>query len=282
MFRKYLQIILLVFFIFAFSCTTKKKVVTDDFATESTDVGSVNSDQGFSDEELSLDESRIADDKVEAKNGDSDELSLEKELQAVTTPEKIVEPVAEVPPPAPVIEPSTNTAAVPHPEIISEPPPAPVVAPVPPPTPVAEKLARVSDVQFKSNDSGGALMISADQPLVYTTRMNSAANQLVIEVQNVQVPNKFKRPLNTKDMTSSIGHIDIYQKQKSNIARFVIQLRPNSEQPLIQPEGTSLMLIGSLISAPENKNIQTGSQLAQSSNQDSNKNNFKIDRKSVV
>lgn len=107
-----------------------------------------------------------------------------------------------------------------------------------------DTIAQIKSVQYKSNQNGGALSILADTPLKYTTRMNSATNQLVIEVQNAHISAQLKRSLNTKDMASSIGSIDIYQKSNSKIARFVVQLRPGSVEPLVQPEGPSLLVIG--------------------------------------
>lgn len=234
MFLKYLQIIFLGLIIFSASCTSKKKVITDDFSADA--ASSVTaSDQGFSGDDLNLDENPTAPPAVNSANN-TDEMNLEKELQSVSS---------ESPPKPEVVAEKPSVAA----------PVAPSPAPAPAPSPVVENqspsekpksLVIIKNIEFKSNDSGGALMINADQPLDYTTRINSATNQVVVEIQNTQIPAKLKRPLNTKDMTSSIGHIDIYQKPKSNVARLVIQMRPNSQSPLIQPEGTSLMVIGEL------------------------------------
>lgn len=111
-----------------------------------------------------------------------------------------------------------------------------------------EKVATINNVTYQSNENGGAVAISADQPLVYTTRLNSATNQFVVEVENSLIPKKLKRALNTKDMASSIGSVDIYQKPGSNITRFVVQLRAGATEPMIQPEGNSLLIIGSAAS----------------------------------
>jgi type IV pilus assembly protein PilQ len=275
MFRKYTQIIFLLLFIFSAGCTSKKKVISDEFATDA--VGTSDTDeQVASEDDLALDEALefAPEDSVASSGGQSsEELSLENELESASEGEialdKESSPSIEQPPvepapevvketPAPVIEsvtppapevvaetpaPVIESVTPPAPEVVVEPPAPEIIKPEPVPAP---RIAQITEVQFKSNDSGGALMISADQPLEYTTRMNSATNQMIIEVQNVRIPKRLKRPLNTKDMTSSIGHIDIYQKANSNIARFVVQLRANSQEPLIQPEGASLMLIGSL------------------------------------
>lgn len=292
---KRIQIYLLVIFLAFSACTTKKKIVEDEFATEEQATDSLALDAGSDDsmsDDLSLDESGSSSDQAiqaaessAATDANTDELSLESELQAASDESKNLSPQAnssddlsidtkpaptdspvdemssaepiapsevaktEVAPPEPVpvqVEATTTPVAeqpsTPAP-LVSESPtsPAPDVQPT-------VQMAQVSEVQFKSNDSGGALIIQADQPLEYTTRLNTTNNQVIIEVLNVKVPSKLKRPLATKDMSSSIGHIDIYQKEKASTARFVIQLRPNSDQPLIQPEGTSLMVIGALVS----------------------------------
>ena len=138
------------------------------------------------------------------------------------------------------------------PEDSTPPPPAvevpqiavqePVVQP--PPIPMAPKISQINSVQYQSNQSGGTIVINSDEPLQFTTRSNPATHQIVIEVQNSLIPKKLKRSLNTKDMASSIGSVDIYQKPNSNVSRFVVQLRPGSPEPLVQPEGTSLLIVG--------------------------------------
>ena len=106
------------------------------------------------------------------------------------------------------------------------------------------EINQINSVQYKSNQRGGTVVISSQQPVQFTTRLNSATNQLVVEVQNALIPKNLKRSLNTKDMASSIGSVDIYQKAKSKVARFVIQLRAGSPEPLVQPEGNSLLIVG--------------------------------------
>lgn len=151
----------------------------------------------------------------------------------------------ETPPPAIAEAPVENPTPA---EAVAE-TPAPVVEnPVAttPPAPAVE-LAQIKNLEFKSNENGGVFLITADQPLTYKTRINSETNQVIIEVENATVPAKLKRPLLTKDMNSSIGSIDIYQKAKSNVARFVLQMRNQAKEPLIQPEGNSIVVLGAPI-----------------------------------
>jgi len=120
--------------------------------------------------------------------------------------------------------------------------------------PMATEIAKIKDLKFLGNENGGTLVISAEQALQFKTRMNARNNQLVVEVQNAVIPERLKRPLNTKDMTSTIGGIDVYQNAGSKIARFVIQLRPNSPEPVVQPEGNSILVVGSLNPALNKEN----------------------------
>lgn len=112
------------------------------------------------------------------------------------------------------------------------------------PEPPAKPLAKIEQVFYRPNQNGGAVTIEGDQPLQFTTRLNAVTNQLVVEIQNSVIPSRLKRSLNTKDMASSIGSVDIYQKANSKVSRFVIQLRPGAQEPLVQPEGNSLLIIG--------------------------------------
>lgn len=105
-------------------------------------------------------------------------------------------------------------------------------------------ISTINSVKYQSNQNGGTVVISADHPLTFRTRQNAATNQWIIEVENTKLPTNLKRTLNTKDMASSIGSVDMYQKNNSKTARFVIQMRPNSTEPLVQPEGNSLLIIG--------------------------------------
>ena len=247
----------------------------DDLSLDSADSSgssevAQNADEGG---DLSLDEGS-------GSQANADETStLEQELNQVAA-ESVNKPQAVEPNPAPEMaqesspmdQPVEIAQAAPNqpqpetpPPAIAETPVAPVENPTPaeavaetpapvvenpvattPPAPAVE-LAQIKNLEFKSNENGGAFLITADQPLTYKTRINSETNQVIIEVENATVPAKLKRPLLTKDMNSSIGSIDIYQKAKSNVARFVLQMRNQAKEPLIQPEGNSIVVLGAPI-----------------------------------
>ena len=211
MIKKRLTSMVLVLSLISFSCSTKKKVVDDDFGVED-ETGT----------ELSLDDTA---ESASDPNAVDEFAEFDRPAQDEPPPEQ----VAEIPPP-----PEETVEIPPQPqEVAAEPPP------------IDQPTAKISDVKFLGNSNGGTLVINADYPLQYKTRMNSNTNQLVVEVQNAIVPDRLKRALNTKDMTSNIGSIDIYQNANSNVARFVVQLRSGEQEPLVQPEGNTLLIVGS-------------------------------------
>lgn len=144
-------------------------------------------------------------------------------------------------------------------------------------TPSTSKISHIQSVKYQSNQAGGTVVISADQPLTFKTRQNPATQQLIVELENTVLPSKLKRTLNTKDMASTIGSVDMYQKSNSKVARIVIQLRPNSPEPLVQPEGNSLLIIGaenaqvaktksSTNSSAENETVEQSAKESQDAN----------------
>lgn len=199
----------------------------------------------------------------------ADELSLDEpvadQAQVAQTPAE-----GEVPPPSEVNLNDSAQAQVPPPEVpadsvppadvaATEPPPVVDSAPITPDNGMSQTPATINTVQYKGNANGGTVAIGADQPLVYTTRFNSTTNQFIVEVQNSSIPKKLKRSLNTKDMASSIGSVDIYQKDGSSVSRFVVQLRAGAPEPIVQPEGNSLLIIGASAdgSVVANNNVST-------------------------
>lgn len=111
-------------------------------------------------------------------------------------------------------------------------------------------MAKITDLQFQANENGGTVVVKADQPLTYRTRVNPDARQFIVEVDNAVLPDKFKRSLNTKDIRGAVGAIDAYQNPGSSTARFVIQLREGMGEPVVQAEGNSLLVISNPVSTP--------------------------------
>jgi type IV pilus assembly protein PilQ len=123
-------------------------------------------------------------------------------------------------------------------------PPAPVAA-----APEAEK-ARVRDIRYLSNSNGGTIVIETSKPVTYQSRMNPQTQQFVIEIADVELPPALQRPYNMKEFGSRFGSINAYQGAGSTTARVVIQLSGNSGEPIVQQEGTSLVVIPPTAAAP--------------------------------
>jgi type IV pilus assembly protein PilQ len=135
-----------------------------------------------------------------------------------------------------------------------EPPPPEVAAPAvveesfsSPESPAQQTpaLARIKNIRYKANDNGGTLIIDADGPLTFQTRLNPDTNQFVVEIPNSELPVRLKRPFNTKDMSGGIGAVDAYQSGGSTTSRIVIQLRGGIPEPTVQAEGNSLLVVQS-------------------------------------
>jgi type IV pilus assembly protein PilQ len=263
-------------------CASQKKLDSgDEFSVDDTPAssgapsddlsldGAAPANSGGGSDELSLDEP--AANPTAAKSDASDmDAALENELnsldngaapqpveQAAANELSLDEPSAPIAQNTPPVTPEVVPPEVAPPAEVAVAPE--VVAPVPEqslvePAPVASGApVTINNVQYMGNNNGGAVTIAADQPLQFTTRFNSITNQFIVEVQNSTIPKKLTRTLNTKDMASSIGSVDIYQKSGSNVSRFVVQLRPGSSEPIVQPEGNALLIIGASISGGSNE-----------------------------
>jgi type IV pilus assembly protein PilQ len=168
---------------------------------------------------------------------------FDQQAQPTPTPEEKPQMpvVAQESPPAVVDTPIEP----PPPEVAPEVVPPPVVETAPPAEEAApsQKLAQIKNIRYKANDNGGTVLVEADQALTYETRLNADTNQFVIEIPNAKLPDKLKRPFNTRDMTGGIGSIDAYQNKGSNTARIVVQLRSGVTEPTVQAEGNSLLIV---------------------------------------
>ncbi|WP_413575623.1 type IV pilus secretin PilQ [Bdellovibrio sp. HCB290] len=148
-------------------------------------------------------------------------------------------PIEDMAPPAePEIAdmPEQPAPPAPEPEIAQEPVSTPAAAP-------QARPATITDLQFKSNENGGTIVVQANRPLNFTTRSNPDLHQYIVEVENAILPDRLKRSLNTKDIRGAVGAIDAYQNPGSTTARFVIQLRDGVSEPAVQNEGNSLLIV---------------------------------------
>jgi len=130
--------------------------------------------------------------------------------------------------------------------------PPPAVAqpdPVEPPPsqteekPKPAKKILVKNIRYQPNNNGGTVLIDADGPIDFTTRKNSDTNQFIIEISNAKLGPKLKWPIDAKDISGPYGVINAYQEKSSDVARVVIQLRDQVDDPVLQQEGNTLLVI---------------------------------------
>lgn len=151
---------------------------------------------------------------------------------------------------SPVVEQAPPPVAEPQ-QFSEAPPPAPVqdFTPVPAqefnPTPVANsgRTVNITNFKYRANDNGGTFVVEADGPIDFQTRINVDNNQFIVEIPQSILPERLKRPFNTKEMPGSIGSIDAYQSPGSRTSRIVVQLRPGAAEPAVQSEGNSLLIV---------------------------------------
>lgn len=235
---RFLLAITLVYFSFTLvSCTTGE--TSDDSNLEQGSGSAAPIDEG---------ELGAADGAV-AKNGGEDDFEneLESEPSAATTPEQQSEQTLEEPPVDDLDQElsAQNQAGdelQPAPE---ETPPMETL----PPTPVEEKT-KITDIRYLSNSNGGTVVIETSQPVTFQSRMNSATRQFVIELANVELPAALQHPYNMKEFGSRFGGINAYQSPGSTTARVVIQMAKAGPEPMVQQEGTSLVVIPQTTAPP--------------------------------
>lgn len=164
----------------------------------------------------------------------------------------------EAPPPEPIIDESlAATEEVPAPVTETEPPaPAPEQPPAPEVAMPAEQPAaepshpsaapvEITGLKYKANDSGGTVVVEANGPVEYSTRVNADLHQFVVEIPNSNLPRKLKRTLNTKDIKGAVGAVDAYQSPGSTTSRIVVQMREGFGEPVVQQEGNTLLIVSS-------------------------------------
>jgi type IV pilus assembly protein PilQ len=84
---------------------------------------------------------------------------------------------------------------------------------------------QITDIQYDSKQAGGTVIVTTTSPATYRTREVPANNQVIIEIANAKLPDKLKRPFNTKDFKQATVSIMAYQESGSSTARIVLQYR---------------------------------------------------------
>lgn len=102
---------------------------------------------------------------------------------------------------------------------------APAASPEPGVVASAGEDVQILDIQYDSKKDGGTVLISTTGAATYRTREVPSQNQVVVEIANAKLPDRLKRPFNTKDFKQAIVSLNAYQEAGSNTARVVLQFR---------------------------------------------------------
>lgn len=109
------------------------------------------------------------------------------------------------------------------------------------PTAVGEDV-QITDIQYDSKKSGGTVLIQTTGAATYRTREIPSQNQVVVEIANAKLPERLKRPFNTKDFRQAVVSLNAYQEPGSNTARVVLQFRqPRSVE--VTQDGSQLSVV---------------------------------------
>ena len=100
----------------------------------------------------------------------------------------------------------------------------------------------ITAVDFLHDQNGGSIVIQTTGiPMSPSIRRSEDGTQIIIELDNVRLPDRFKRPYVTKEFPSNIGFFQAYQENENSKARFVVQVRQPIE-PNVRIEGNSILI----------------------------------------
>lgn len=116
------------------------------------------------------------------------------------------------------------------------------------PTALGEEI-QITDIQYDSKQAGGTVVVTTSSPATYRTREVPSQNQVIIEIANAKLPDKLKRPFNTKDFKQATVSINAYQEPGSNTARIVLQYRQPRSVDVKQSDRVLAIVAGNAQSA---------------------------------
>ena len=103
---------------------------------------------------------------------------------------------------------------------------------------------QITDIKYDSKQSGGTVIVTTTSPATYRTREVPANNQVIVEIANAKLPEKLKRPFNTKDFKQATVSIMAYQEPGSSTARIVLQYRQPRSVEVKQSEQVLSIVAG--------------------------------------
>ena len=139
--------------------------------------------------------------------------------------EPAVEPAAEVVP-TPAIEPAAEVVPTPAIEPVAE------AAPVPPPVPV------ISDIRYRTEEGGGAVLIIADSPVAYSVSQPDSRH-LIVDLDKAKLPTRLVRSKDTRDVGGPLLALSSFNPKGKNGARVSLTYEEGTQ---FQVEQTGITL----------------------------------------
>lgn len=94
--------------------------------------------------------------------------------------------------------------------------------------PLGEEV-EITDIQYDSQRGNGTVVIKTTGAATYRTRNVPEQSQVVLEIANAKLPDRLKRPYNTKDFRQAVVSVNAYQDGGNSTARIVVQFRQPRE-----------------------------------------------------
>ncbi len=116
----------------------------------------------------------------------------------------------------------------------------------------------ITNVKYNADINGGTLSIETSAPATFRKREGANPSQIVIEVANAKISQRFLRPLVTKDFKQSIASVYVYQDKGTNTARFVVQMRDNSSAN-VQQDGKTILVASQAFTGGSGAQAQSSS-----------------------
>ncbi|MDZ4662499.1 MAG: type IV pilus secretin PilQ [Pseudomonadota bacterium] len=110
-------------------------------------------------------------------------------------------------------------------------------------TSATKPSASIKELKYLSQVNGGTMVIETSDVTTYKIRPGRAGNQHVIELQNVNLPDRFKRPFITKEFEGPFISFEAYQAPSSSTARILVQAKQGGAPAIVQ-KGNSIFISG--------------------------------------
>ncbi len=256
--RKFVYLIFTLFFLSTVSCSLMSS--DSDSATENDIEGELASmDDGLSDEATENSDEDIEDFDIESAAADEQVAKADKAESAYSDIENFNEGLIEDEleneeinttdleeiPKEKAVQQGTDEFDVETADVETTPAPevqtvTPVVDVAPAPTYVTASN-NITNLEYKSQDSGGSVVISAERAFEYQVREEPEFNQTIIEATDVNLAPRFKQPYIAKDFGQPVATINAYQEKGSNVATFIVQYK-GKVKPHVLMAGNSLLI----------------------------------------